>query len=96
VERQQWRANHLSEASVNYENIFDEKHGWRIVPVQHARTHQQLPGSYVLSLPYRHQGIAARATYSFMDKYFVEGNFGYNGSENFAPANDSDSFHPLH
>ena len=30
-------------------------------------------------------GIAGRATYSFKDRYFAEFNFGYNGSENFAP-----------
>ncbi|MBI9061486.1 MAG: TonB-dependent receptor [Marinilabiliaceae bacterium] len=39
------------------------------------------------ALPYKNQGIAGRVTYSFMDKYFVEGNFGYNGSENFSPGN---------
>lgn len=74
------------EASVNYENIFDEKHRVGGLFLFNMRERiNNFPGSYVLSLPYRHQGIAARATYSFMDKYFVEGNFGYNGSENFAP-----------
>ncbi len=34
--------------------------------------------------PYRNQGIAGRATYSFKNKYVGEFNFGYNGSENFA------------
>ncbi len=37
------------------------------------------------ALPYRHQGIAGRITYSYDNRYFIEGNFGYNGSENFAP-----------
>jgi len=37
------------------------------------------------ALPYRNQGIAGRLTYSYKDKYFIEGNFGYNGSENFSP-----------
>ena len=37
------------------------------------------------ALPYRHQGIAGRITYNYDNRYFVEGNFGYNGSENFAP-----------
>ena len=36
------------------------------------------------ALPYRHQGIAGRITYNYDNRYFVEGNFGYNGSENFA------------
>lgn len=37
------------------------------------------------ALPYRHQGIAGRLTYNFENRYFIEGNFGYNGSENFSP-----------
>ena len=37
------------------------------------------------ALPYRHQGIAGRITYNYDNRYFVEGNFGYNGSENFSP-----------
>ncbi|WP_129714348.1 TonB-dependent receptor [Pedobacter sp. SYP-B3415] len=42
-------------------------------------------GSFTLSIPYRLQGLAARATYSYDNKYYVEFNGGYNGSENFAP-----------
>ena len=38
-----------------------------------------------LALPYRRQGIAGRITYSYDNRYFIEGNFGYNGSENFSP-----------
>ena len=38
-----------------------------------------------LALPYRHLGIAGRITYSYDNRYFIEGNFGYNGSENFSP-----------
>jgi len=35
--------------------------------------------------PYRKQGIAGRASYVYDNKYVAEVNFGYNGSENFAP-----------
>lgn len=35
-------------------------------------------------LPIRNQGIAGRITYNFDDRYLIEGNFGYNGSENLA------------
>lgn len=38
-------------------------------------------------MPYNVQGIAARATYGFDDRYLIEGNLGYNGSEQFAPVN---------
>ena len=37
------------------------------------------------ALPYRNMGIAGRATYDYDNRYFIEGNFGYNGSENFSP-----------
>lgn len=39
------------------------------------------------ALPYRFRGLAGRFTYGFDDRYFAEFNFGYNGSENFAPKN---------
>lgn len=32
----------------------------------------------------RHQGLAGRFTYGYANRYFVDFNFGYNGSENFA------------
>lgn len=35
-------------------------------------------------LPYRNQGIAGRASYTYDSRYVAEVNFGYNGSENFA------------
>jgi len=37
------------------------------------------------SLPYRNLGVSGRASYSYDSRYFVEFNFGYNGSERFAP-----------
>lgn len=39
------------------------------------------------SLPRRKQGIAARLSYAYDDRYLAEVNFGYNGSENFAKNN---------
>lgn len=35
----------------------------------------------------RHQGFAGRASYNYSYRYFVDFNFGYNGSENFASGN---------
>jgi TonB-linked SusC/RagA family outer membrane protein len=35
-------------------------------------------------MPYRNQGFAGRAAYTFAGRYIGEFNFGYNGSENFA------------
>lgn len=35
----------------------------------------------------KHQGLAGRITYGWKYRYFLDFNFGYNGSENFAPGN---------
>ncbi len=35
----------------------------------------------------RHQGLAGRFTYGYANRYFIDFNFGYNGSENFAKHN---------
>ncbi|MFD2887957.1 SusC/RagA family TonB-linked outer membrane protein [Chitinophaga cymbidii] len=43
-------------------------------------------GNLQASLPNRNLGLSGRASYSFDDRYFAEFNFGYNGSEKFAPA----------
>lgn len=43
-------------------------------------------GKLVDALPYRNLGIAGRAGYNYMGKYFTEFNFGYNGSERFSEA----------
>jgi TonB-linked SusC/RagA family outer membrane protein len=37
------------------------------------------------ALPFRTQGFAGRASYTYNGRYIAEFNFGYNGSENFAP-----------
>lgn len=39
------------------------------------------------SLPFRNLGLSGRATYSYGQRYFLEFNFGYNGSERFAEQN---------
>jgi len=41
-------------------------------------------GNLQNSLARRNLGLAGRFTYAFQSKYFLEGNFGYNGSERFA------------
>lgn len=75
------------ESSLTYENLFAEKHRVSGLALFTMREYKDnFPGSdYIKSFPEKNIGIAGRATYSFMDKYFAEFNFGYNGSENFAP-----------
>src|SRR3546814_10116637 len=40
------------------------------------------------SLPYRYRGLAGRITYDYDNRYLLELNFGYNGSENFTPRSE--------
>lgn len=42
-------------------------------------------GNLLASLPNRNLGVSGRASYSYDNRYFGEFNFGYNGSEKFAP-----------
>jgi len=74
------------EASLTYERLFNDVHrvGGLFLFNTRERTENN-PDSHIASVPARTLGIAGRATYSYKDRYFIEGNFGYNGSENFAP-----------
>ena len=40
--------------------------------------------TYLESIEHRNLGFSMRASYGYKDRYFVEGSFGYNGSERFA------------
>lgn len=74
------------ESSILYENVFDARHRVGAMILFSMREHNNdFPTDFIEAIPYRNMGFAGRATYSFEDKYFFEGNFGYNGSENFAP-----------
>lgn len=67
------------EASLNYERLFDEKHYVTAMAVfiqNKNEAHIQIPNSF--------RGVSGRITYAFKDKYLVEGNVGYNGSDRFA------------
>ena len=76
-----------NEASINYAREFG-KHsvGAMIIYNQSDKINTQTD-DLLTSLPYRFRGVSGRGTYGYADKYFLELNFGYNGSENFAPAN---------
>lgn len=72
------------ESRLNYLRYFNDAHRVEGLFLFNARDKViQDAGNSILALPYRSTGIAGRAAYSFMDRYFTEFNFGYNGSENF-------------
>ncbi|HEX3006272.1 MAG TPA: TonB-dependent receptor [Bacteroidales bacterium] len=76
------------EAQLNYAKTLAEKHNISALILYNQTSSKNTPATTeVLSLPYRNNGLAGRLTYNFDSRYFIEGNFGYNGSENFAPGN---------
>lgn len=81
-----WRAIYF-EANVNYQRSFGKHSVGALLLYQQSQ--KNYIGSNATSsqaaLPYRHQGIAVRATYNYDSRYFIEFNAGYNGSENFSP-----------
>lgn len=48
-----------------------------------------------IQLPFNYVGYVGRLTYGFKDKYLAEANFGYNGSEQFAPGHKMGFFPSL-
>jgi TonB-linked SusC/RagA family outer membrane protein len=76
------------EAAVNYDRTYNEVHNvsGMLIFTRTERLNGNA-GSLEKSLPYRNQGLSGRFTYSFNSRYFVEGNFGYNGSERFDEEN---------
>jgi TonB-linked SusC/RagA family outer membrane protein len=77
---------YYTESSINYDRDFGVHHvGAMLLYNQNDYTYES-SGNLVGSLPYRSRGLAGRTTYSLNNRYFVEANFGYNGSENFAPS----------
>ncbi|WP_246163609.1 SusC/RagA family TonB-linked outer membrane protein [Sphingobacterium humi] len=76
--------NSYMEAALNYDKKLGEKHalsGLLVFVMRNSLIGNA--GTLQKSLAYRNLGLSGRATYSFLDRYFLEGNFGYNGSERF-------------
>lgn len=72
-------------AQLNYDRVFNATHRVGAMLMYYQRNYvNPIASSSTNALPYRKQGIAFRATYSYNDRYFAEINAGYNGSENFA------------
>lgn len=69
------------QGSINYARTFG-KHNVTAMATAYRRFWEGTSAD----IPYNVFGTAARATYSFDDRYLVEGNLGYNGSEQFAPS----------
>ena len=73
------------EAVLQYDREFNKKHqvgGLFVYTMKNSLDANS--GSLQKSLPYRNMGLAGRLTYGYDNRYFIEGNFGYNGSERFS------------
>lgn len=65
-----------------------DKHQTSLTAVFQAQESTGYPVGQVLDgFPYRNLGFSMRASYGFKNRYFIEGSFGYNGSERFAQKN---------
>jgi len=76
------------EGVAQYNRVFGDKHDIGGLLVGYARELLTDASSDVYSsLPFRNMGISGRTTYAYDERYFVELNFGYNGSEKFSKQN---------
>ena len=69
------------EAAIDYARKFKYRHNVTglLVYTMQQRLYGNA-GSLQKSLPYRNMGLAGRFTYDYDSRYFMEANFGYNGS----------------
>jgi TonB-linked SusC/RagA family outer membrane protein len=80
------------EAAINWDRKFADKHtvsGMLVGIIRQYRDSNGIDAStqtstLAASLPHRNLGVSGRFTYGYDSRYFVEANFGYNGSEKFA------------
>lgn len=71
------------EAAIEYNRTFAGKHAVGAMVLYNQKERQK----YNDALTYRTQGLVGRVTYGYDNRYFIEANFGYTGSETFAKKN---------
>lgn len=81
------------QGNVDYNRSFGEHNVSGSIVGTRQQTQYGNAGSLLNSLPYRNLNFAGRASYAYSSKYYLEFNFGYNGSERFA-ANHRWGFFP--
>lgn len=76
------------ELTINYAHKFG-KHDVGALVMGFTKDHRNISNglSYMNALPNRSIGLAGRVTYGYDNRYLVEANIGFNGSENFAKGN---------
>lgn len=80
--------NMYLQAMLDYNHTFNDVHALNVMFLFNRQQYDtNIPSDLFSSLPKRKQGIAGRISYAYANRYLAEANFGYNGSENFAPDN---------
>jgi len=74
------------ETALNYNRDFNQHSVGGLLLYNRSDYVNAFAGDFTASIPYRNQGFAGRLTYGYDNRYFVEVNAGYNGSENFSPS----------
>jgi TonB-linked SusC/RagA family outer membrane protein len=83
-----------AEAAVNYNRTFADKHAVGALLIGIMRNYLTANAADLQSsLPSRNEGVSGRFTYGYDNRYLLEANFGYNGTERFA-ANHRFGFFP--
>ncbi|MBA9076112.1 SusC/RagA family TonB-linked outer membrane protein [Rufibacter quisquiliarum] len=72
------------QSGFNYDRSFGDHNVGGLVLFTRLLTNRSA-GAGVFAAPYASQGVVSRVSYNYREKYFVELNAAYNGSENFAP-----------
>ncbi len=79
---QEYNRTQYMEGSLNYDRTFGKNH-----KVSGLAVFIQTTDEIQINLPRSFRGVSGRVTYGFKDKYLVEGNVGYNGSDQFSKGN---------
>lgn len=74
-----------AEASFDWKRDFGKHHLSALALYNQSKSYY--PDSDYPGIPRGYVGLVGRVTYDYDNKYLIEGNVGYNGSENFAPGN---------
>ncbi|MGX5818662.1 SusC/RagA family TonB-linked outer membrane protein [Chitinophaga lutea] len=76
-----------TEASINYARTFGKHEVGGLVLFNQSEYIDGNAATFTSAVPFRNRGLTGRASYGYDNRYFLEGNFGYTGSENFSPRN---------
>lgn len=84
------------ETALDYKRTFNKVHNVSGLVVFNMRNYRDANSSDLLStIPYKQQSLSGRVTYDYDNRYFLEGNIGYTGSENFAKGHRFGTFPAL-